>query len=79
MRFREAGVAGRLVIVATFENGMAKGVISRDIDTAFIHEDTGFDLPVCEPRMERERNVLMHGLEGLDDEGVTRGGGFNPM
>ena len=45
--FQEAGVAGRFMIVAVFENGMAKGVVGGDIDTAFVGKDAGFDLPVC--------------------------------
>ena len=45
--FQEAGVAGRLMIMAAFENGTAKGVVCGDVDTAFVGKDAGFDLPVC--------------------------------
>ena len=67
------------MVMAAFENGMVEGVVSRDIDAAFVGEDACFDLPVSEPGTEGERNVLMHGLESLKDEGVTRGCGFNSM
>ena len=77
--FQKAWVAGRHVIMAARENGAAEGVVGRDIDTAFVGKDASFDLPVCEPGTEGERNVLMHGLEGLENKGVTRGSGFNAM
>ena len=67
------------MIVAAFKNGVAKGVISRDVDTAFVGKDAGFELPVREPRTEGERDVLMHGLKSLEDKGVTCGGRFNAM
>ena len=65
--------------MATLEDGTAKRVVRGDIDTAFVSEDTGFDLPVCEPGMEGKGNVFMHGLESLEDEGVAGGGGFNAV
>ena len=77
--FQKAWVAGRRVIVAARENGAAQGVVGRDIDTAFVGKDASFDLPVCEPGTEGERNVLMHGLEGLENKGVTHGSGFDAM
>ena len=77
--FQETRVAGRFMIMAAFEDGAAKGVICGDVDTAFVGKDARFDLPVSELRTEGERNVLMHGLESLEDEGVTCGGGFNAM
>ena len=77
--FQEARVAGRFMIMAALEDGAAKGVVCRDVDTAFVGKDAGVDLPVCQPGTEGERNVLMHGLEGLKDEGVARRGGFNAM
>ena len=78
-RFQEARMAGGCVIMAAFKDGVAKGIIGGDIDTAFVGKDAGFDLPVGESRTEGERNILMHRLEGLEDEGVTRGCGFNSM
>ena len=77
--FQEAGVASGVMVVATLEDGTAKRVIRGDIDTAFVSEDTGFDLPVCEPGTEGEGNVFVHGLESLKNEGITRGCGFNAM
>ena len=76
-RFQEAGVTGRLVIMASFQDGAPKGIICGDIDTAFVRQDAGLNLPISKAGTKRERNVLMHGLEGLEDEGVTRRGGFN--
>ena len=67
------------MVMASFENGAAEGVVSRNIDAAFVGEDACFDLPVGKLGMEGERNVLMHGLESLKDEGVTCGCGFNMM
>ena len=76
---QEAGMASRFMIMAAFENSAAKGVICGDVDTTFVGKDAHFDLPVSEPRTEGERNVLMHGLESLKDEGVTRRRRFNAM
>ena len=78
-RFQEARVASRFMIMAAFENSAAKGVVCRDVDAAFISEDACLDLPVSEPGAEGKRNVLMHGLEGLKDKGVTRRCGFNAV
>ena len=77
--FQEAGVTGGFVIVATLEDGTAEGVIRGDIDAAFVCEDTGCDLPVGEAGAEGERNILVHGLECLEDEGVAGRGGFNAV
>ena len=67
------------MIMATCQDGAAEGVIGGDVDAAFVGKDAGFDLPVSESRAEREGNVFMHGLESLQNEGVTRGGGFNSV
>ena len=67
------------MIMAPFKDGAAKGIIRGDINTAFIGEDASFDLPVGQLGVERERNILMHGLEGLEDEGITCGGGFDAV
>ena len=75
--FQEAGMSGRLVIMASFKNGTAKGVICGDVDTAFIGEDASFNLPVSQPGTEGEGNVFVHGLEGLEDERVACGGRFD--
>ena len=75
--FQEAGMPSGFMIVAPFKDGVAKGIVCGDIDTAFIGEDAGFDLPVGQLGAEGERNILVHGLEGLENEGVSRGCGFN--
>ena len=56
-----------------------EGVVDRDVDTAFVSKDAGFDLPVGEPGTERTGNVLMHGLEGLEDEGSSCRSRFDAM
>ena len=43
---QEARVTGGLVIMAALEDGTAEGVVRGDIDTAFVREDAGFNLPV---------------------------------
>ena len=65
--------------MASFKDGAAEGVVSGDIDTALVSEDASFDLPVSKAGAEGERNILMHGLEGLEDEGITCGGGFDAV
>ena len=46
--FQEAGVAGRLVVMAAFQDGASEGVICGDIDTAFVRKDAGLDLPISQ-------------------------------
>ena len=77
--FQETGMSGRLMIMAPLKDGAAKGIVRGNIDMAFIGEDAGFDLPVGQPGTEGERNVLVHGLEGLENEGITCGGRFNAV
>ena len=67
------------MIMAACEDGAAKGIVRGDVDTVFVGEDTHFDLPVSESGSKGERNVLVHRLESLEDEGVTCGSGFNAM
>ena len=67
------------MIVAPFQDGTPEGIIRGDIDMAFVGEDASFDLPVGEARTEWERNVLMHGLESLEDEGIACRGGLDAM
>ena len=50
--FKETGMAGRLMVMASFEDGMAEGIISGDVDVAFIGEDTGLNLPVSKAGAE---------------------------
>ena len=75
----ETGMAGRFMIMAAFKNGAAEGVVCRDVDMTLICKDARLDLPVSEPGTEGKRNVLMHGLESLEDEGITCGGRFDAM
>ena len=77
--FQEAGMPSGFMIVAPFKDGVAKGIVCGDIDTAFIGEDAGFDLPVGQLGAEGERNILVHGLEGLEDEGITCRGRFDAV
>jgi hypothetical protein len=46
--FKVAGVAGCFVVATVSENGFAKGVVIRDIDTSLVGEDAGLYLPVRE-------------------------------
>ena len=77
--FQEAGVTSGVMIMAALENGAAKGIIRGDVDAAFVRKNAGFDLPVSQARTEGKRNVLVHGLESLENEGVAGGGGFNAV
>jgi len=67
------------MIVAPFKDGMADGVIVRDVDSAFVGEDSGFVLPIGEARTEGKGNGTIHGLEGLEYEGDVGGGGLNAI
>ena len=69
--FEVTGVTGALMVMTSLENGVAKGIIIGDIDTALIGQNARVDLPVGEAGTEGERDILVHGLEGLEDEGVT--------
>ena len=69
--FEEARVASRFMIMATCKDGMAKGVISGDVNTVFVCQNAGLHLPVSKARVKREQNVLVHGLKCLQDKGVT--------
>ena len=39
-------MSGRFMIMAACEDGTAKGVVRGDINSPFVSEDTGFNLPV---------------------------------
>ena len=65
--------------MAALEDGTAEGVVGRDINAAFISKDAGFDLPVSQAGTEGERDIFVHRLEGLEDEGVACRGGFNAV
>ena len=77
--FKVAGVTGTLVVVTLLENGMAEGIVVGDIDMSLVGQDACFDLPVGETGAEGERDVLIHGLEGAEDEGVARRGRLDTM
>ena len=74
MGFQVARVSGTFVVMATLENSMMEGVVIWDIDTTLIGQDARVDLPIGEVGTEGKRDVVVHGLEGLKDEGVTCGG-----
>ena len=65
--------------MATLENCATKGIVHGDINVAFISEDTRFDLPVSKLGAKGKRNVLMYGLESLEDEGITCGSRFDAV
>ena len=57
--------------MATLEDGVTQGVIVGDIDTSLIGQDACINLPVGEAGTEGERDVFVHGLEGLEDKGIA--------
>jgi hypothetical protein len=60
--FEVARVTSGFVVVAALEDSATEGIISWNIDSALVSEDTGVDLPVREAGAEWERDVLSHGL-----------------
>ena len=77
--FQEARVSGGFMVMAMLEDGSAEGVVCRDVDAALVSKDAGFDLPVSEPGTEGKRDVFVHRLEGLENEGVSCRCGFNAV
>ena len=47
-RFEEAGVAGGFMVMAPCKDGATERIIGRYVDTTFVCEDAGLDLPVSE-------------------------------
>ena len=72
-------MTGTFVVMTTLENSVTQGVVVGDVDPALIGQDACFDLPVRETGTEGKRDVLVHGLEGLEDKGVTRQGRLDVM
>ena len=62
---QEAGMTGRFMVMAAFEDGAAEGIVCRNVDASLVSKDAGFDLPVSEPGTKGERDVVVHRLEGL--------------
>jgi len=62
-----------------FKDGMADGVVVGDVDLAFVSKDSSFMLPVREAGSEGEGDGSVHGLEGLEYEGVIGRGGLNAV
>jgi len=77
--FKVSWVSGGFVIMTSFKDGMADGVVIRDIDSAFVSKDSSFMLPVGEAGMEGEGNGSVHRLEGLEYEGIIGRGGLNAV
>ena len=77
--FKETGMAGGLMVMALFEDGTAKRIISGNVDTAFICEDTGLNLPVSKAGVKGERDVRVHRLKCLQDEGIAGGSRLNAV
>ena len=65
--------------MAALEDGVMEGVVGGNIDTPFVREDAGLDLPVGQAGTEGKRDVLVHRLESLQDEGIACGGGFDAV
>jgi len=67
------------MVVASCKDGMVDGVVVWDVDSAFLGKDSGFVLPVGEAGAEGKGNGTVHGLEGLEYEGVIGRGGLNAI
>jgi len=63
--------------MTSFKDGMADGVVIRDVDSSFVSKDSGFMLPVGEAGTEGEGDGSVHRLEGLEYEEVIGRGGLN--
>ena len=61
-------MSGSLMVVAAFQNRVVEKIISGDIDMTFVGENACLNLPVGETGAEQEGNILMHGLECLEDK-----------
>jgi len=72
-------MSSSFMIVALFKDGMADGVIVRDVDSALVGKDSSFMLPVREVGAEGKGDGTVHGLEGLEYEGVISRGGLNTI
>ena len=72
-------MASSVVVMATLENGLVERVVSRDIHVTLIGQDACLNLPVGEAGSERKRDIFVHGLEDLENEGVTGRGGFDAV
>jgi len=77
--FKVSGVSCGFVVVTTCENGVPDRVVIRDVDTAFVGEDSSLVLPIGEAGAEGEGNGTVHRLEGLEYEGVVGGGGLDAV
>jgi hypothetical protein len=54
------------MVVAALENRLAEGVVIWDTDATLVSEDPGLHLPIGKPGAEREGNILVHVLQGLE-------------
>ena len=77
--FQVAGMAGRFVVMAMLENGVAEGFVIQNIDMALIGQDARFNLPVGKVGAEGKRDILVHGLEGMKNKGVASRGRLNSV
>ena len=59
------------MIMTALEDGVMKWFVVRDIHLTLVGEDASLDLPVREVGAEREGDILVHGLKGLEDKGVA--------
>ena len=53
------------MIMTSFKDGTAEGVIGGNVDATFVSEDSSFNLPVGKVGAEGEGNILMHRLKHL--------------
>ena len=67
------------VVMTALEDGVAKCFVIRDIHPTLVGENSSLGLPVREAGVEWEGNILVYGLESLEDKRVTGRGGFNAV
>ena len=68
--FQVAWVTWCFMVVAMSENGLSKGGVGGDVDTAFVYEDPFGILPVRQTRTEGGGDGSIHRLQYLKDERV---------
>ena len=67
-------MTGSGMIVAALEDSVAKVTIRGNVDMAFVSKDSVDVLPIRELGAKGRGNGAIHGLKGLEDEGVEGGG-----
>ena len=72
-------MTGCFMVMATLEDGVAKGFVIGDIDLTLIGHNACHNLPVRKVRVKGEGNILVHGLKGWENKGAASRDEFNAM